>query len=131
MVTAYMEDDETVPLYADFASIDAHYQSSINGIDDLFERYAQHGKLRPHGVTEKQLHHAHYNPDIYEFIKGDVRAFCFIVEGGLVVMTNAGIKHGQKASSKDVNKAIKVFNQYTQDKNNNNIEFTEADDESE
>jgi len=66
------------------------------------------------------MHHANNDPEIFEFIKGKVRVFCFI-DDTTVVLTNTGLKKGQKANSRDVNKAIKIRTQYYKDKESGNL----------
>ncbi|WP_199930497.1 hypothetical protein [Sedimenticola thiotaurini] len=127
-VTAYVDTDSTgkdcIPVFDDMKGLGKRYAGSVKGAADLFKKYAEHGRLRPDGVTEEQLHHANYDPDIFQFIKGDVRIFCAIDEG-MVVLINAGIKRGQRPNRKDVNKAIKVQRAYLDAKVKCMLEFME------
>lgn len=127
-VAAYIQEagdgNESLPAMNDLIKLGSKYQGSAKGVASLYKIFAEHGRLRPHGVTKEQMHHANYDPDIFEFIKGDVRVFCFL-DGNMVILTNAGLKKGQKANPKDVAKAEKVYRQYFKDKNQGNIELRE------
>ncbi|RLA19578.1 MAG: hypothetical protein DRQ61_11310 [Gammaproteobacteria bacterium] len=131
LVVAYVEEaadgDESIVALDDLRSLGQKYSGSIKGIISLFKIYAKYGRMQPDGVTQSHMHHANYEPDILEFIKGKVRVFCFVDKGGMVVLTNSGLKKGQKASSKDVSKAIKVFRKYHSAKLAGDIEFLEKE----
>lgn len=103
--------EESLVALNELKALGKNYAGSAEGITNLFTTYAEHGRLRPNGVTNEQMHHANYDPDILEFIKGDVRVFCFL-DGGMAILTNAGLKTKGKANQKDVNKAIKVMRKY-------------------
>lgn len=120
-VAAYIKEDENVIQALDeLKDLGTIYSGSAKGVASLFKIYAEHGRLCPYGLTKEQMHHAHYDPDILEFIKGDVRVFCFI-DGKMVVLTNSGLKKGQKANKKDVAKALKIYRQYDKDRALDNI----------
>jgi hypothetical protein len=120
-VAAYIkEDGDVIQALDELKGLGAKYSGSAKGVASLFKLYAEHGRLRPYGLTKEQMHHANYDPDIFEFIKGDVRVFCFI-DGNMAVLTNSGLKKGQKANKKDVAKAIKIYRQYDEDRALGNI----------
>lgn len=121
-VAAYISDDGgSIQALDELRELGSRYNGSAKGIVSLFKIYAENGRLRPYGLTKEQMHHANYDPDIFEFIKGDVRVFCFI-DGNMIVLTNSGLKKGQKANKKDVAKALKIFRQYEKDRALGNIE---------
>lgn len=114
VVAAYIREEEggeELVALADLRRLGGKYAGKVRGAMSLFKTYAEHGKGRPYGVTNDQMHHAHYDPEILEFIKGDIRVFCF-QDGNRLILTNAGLKKGQKADDKDVARAIRVREQY-------------------
>lgn len=87
----------------------------VRGMKALFERYAKGGRTK---LTIDLLHHADYNDDIYEFIKGDLRVFSFFDETS-IILTNGGLKKGKKANPHDVAEAVRCKNLYFKWKNGN------------
>lgn len=114
----------SIPAFEELRALGRKYAGSAEGFKSLFKVYSEHGRMHPYGVTMEQMHHANYDPDIYEFRKGDVRLFC-IRDGKMVILTNAGIKHGDAAHPPDVNKAKKIAEIYFADKDKGNIQLEE------
>lgn len=127
-VAAYVQLDakgnESIPAFDELEALGEQFAGSAKGFKSLFKVYSEHGRMYPQGVTMEQMHHANNNPDIYEFRKGDVRLFC-IRDGNMVILTNAGIKHGDESHPPDVNKAKKISESYFADKDKGKIQLEE------
>lgn len=79
-------------------SVPPNYQSSAKGFKALFQRYAQGGRQM---LTDAVFHEASRGNDIWEFIKGQLRIYCFKYSNGQVVILSHGIiKKSQKAKNK-------------------------------
>lgn len=103
----------------------ANLQASAKGMKKLFRLYAQRG---PEGLTGAMFHLADQNEGIYEFIKGDLRLFCFKDEDeSLVIVSNGGHKKSQKANKKDVATAVRVRDEYFAAKKSGHIQLLEID----
>ena len=80
------------------------YKASAIGFKALFKRYANGGRAN---LTTDQLHEVDKKNGIWEFIKGDLRVFCFF-HNGHAVLCNSAIKKSQKVDSKEVECAIRA-----------------------
>lgn len=77
------------------------YLSSFNGKQfkiaqgcfGLFDRFAEHGE---HGFSRDIFHSTSNCKSIWRFEKGDIRVFCFFDGRKNLILTNAGLKAGQK-----------------------------------
>jgi hypothetical protein len=81
----------------------------------LFERYANSGREQ---LPTDLFHHANEQQQIFEFIKGQLRVFCFI-DGNTVVLTHGALKKTQKASSAEIQEAVNCREKYFAWKNAN------------
>ncbi len=89
----------------------SQYSGSVKGLKVLFQRYGQLGR---NGLTTELFHEVSKNEQIWEFIKGDLRVFCFKDphDGSVVVLSHAIIKKGRKTKESDVTKAKSARNVY-------------------
>lgn len=87
---------------------------SVSGLKGLFERYADSGRAK---LSTEVFHHADQKEEIFEFIKGQIRIFCFL-DGNAAILTNGALKKTPKASSSDVGEAIRCRNLYQKWKGN-------------
>jgi hypothetical protein len=76
------------------------YHASAVGMKAVFEFYAS-GRHLPSAL----FHEVDKQEKIYEFIKGDLRMFCFVLSGG-IVLTHGAIKKSQKVDKAEVARAV-------------------------
>lgn len=79
------------------------YRASARGFSLLFKRYAQSGRTN---LTADLFHEVDKPNKIWQFIKGELRIFCF-VHGNNVVLTHGAKKKSQKVDQKEVDHAIR------------------------
>lgn len=104
-------------------NIPPNYQSSAKGFRSLFERYAKGGRQL---LTESLFHEANKENDIWEFIKGQLRIYCFKDDRGqLVILSHGIVKKSQKAKKQDIEKAFKLREEYLKAKEKGEIEVLE------
>lgn len=102
------------------ATAPSNYQSSAKGFKSLFQRYAQGGRQM---LTDATFHEASRENDIWEFIKGQLRIYCFKDSNGQVVILSHGIiKKSQKAKKQDIERAVTLREQYLKAKDNGTLE---------
>ena len=129
-MTEVNDGKESCPVLEYLMSVPVNQQASAKGFFDLFGRYAAGGRDgKRGGVTSKQMHHADNDEGILEFIKGQLRVFCFEDDGALVILTNVGKKKSGKAYKKDVKAAVSARDQYLEAKKAGNVEFVEVEDD--
>jgi len=80
------------------------YSSNAKSFMMLFDRYAK--SLRSN-LTADLLHEVDKSEKISEFIKGDLRVFCFF-DGNHAVLTHGCIKKGQKVDRTEITRAISL-----------------------
>lgn len=87
-------------------------QASAAGFKALFERFAEQGRR---GLTADMFHEASKQFGIWEFVKGQLRVYCFM-DGGdrLVILSHGIVKKTQKAKKRDVERAAAVRDRYLQ-----------------
>ncbi|WP_197039185.1 type II toxin-antitoxin system RelE/ParE family toxin [Guyparkeria halophila] len=78
-------------------------------------------------MPRKVFHHANQQNDIWEFVAGNHRAYCFKEGGRLVVLTSIYRKKQQKAPKSEVSRAIRAKNDYLEAVKNGTLEITEGD----
>lgn len=86
----------------------AQYSGTARGFASLFERYASAGRTR---LTSEMFHQVDSKNNIWEFVRGDIRIFCF-KDGTAVVLTHATIKKTQKVNPQDVITAVSTREGY-------------------
>ncbi len=75
------------------------------------------------------LHHANNAEGILEFIKGDLRLFCFEdSDDRLIVLTSGTIKKRKKADKSEVDRAVRVKREYLAAKQQGRIKLVSLDD---
>jgi len=84
------------------------YGASARGFKKLFERYADGGRAKLPGDV---FHEVDKPNGIWEFIKGDLRLFCFF-DGATVVLSHGAIKKSQKVDPSEVSRAVSCKTQY-------------------
>lgn len=103
-------------------NIPPNYQSSAKGFKALFERYAKGGRQN---LTESLFHEANKENGIWEFIKGQLRIYCFKDDRGqLIILSHGILKKSQKAKTEDIQKAVKLRREYLNAKENGTLEVT-------
>ncbi|RSF02739.1 type II toxin-antitoxin system RelE/ParE family toxin [Achromobacter aegrifaciens] len=80
------------------------YAASANGFRLLFQRYATGGRR---GLTTDLFHEVDNKESIWEFVKGDLRMFCFMI-GNNVILTHGAIKKGQRVNQQEVAAAVRA-----------------------
>jgi len=74
-------------------------------------------------LTDATFHEASRENDIWEFIKGQLRIYCFKDSNGQVVILSHGIiKKSQKAKKQDIERAVTLREQYLKAKDNGTLE---------
>ncbi|MYM68020.1 hypothetical protein GTP45_14440 [Pseudoduganella sp. FT55W] len=86
----------------------AQYGASAKGFKKLFQRYADGGRSK---LTAELFHEVDKDKGIWEFVKGDLRLFCFVI-GNNVILTNGTIKKSQKVDQAEVSIAIRCKAQF-------------------
>lgn len=82
----------------------------VRGMKALFHRYAEGGRTT---LTTDLFHHASAEHDIMEFIKGQLRIFCF-TEGNTILLTHGALKKSQKADPQQVGIAVSMRDKYNE-----------------
>lgn len=77
----------------------AQYAGSARGFKALFVRYAEGQRL-----PAENFHEANKEKQVWEFIKGDLRIYCYKDSAGNVILSHGIIKKKQKADEADVNR---------------------------
>jgi hypothetical protein len=95
-------------------------QGSAAGMWALFDRYADDGRKR---LTTAVFHEANKQEEIWEFIKGRLRLFCFLDEGALVILTHGAVKKTQKADKSEVREAVHMKRAYFEAKQNHQLQW--------
>ncbi len=99
---------------------------TAKGFKSLFERYAEGGRNK---LTKSLFHEVDSKENIWEFIKGSLRIFCYVDnDEKLVLLTHGTLKKTQKVSKKEVNHAISVKKKYLEAKKESNIILENVDD---
>jgi len=86
-----------------------NYGPSVRGLKTMFVRYSELGRQ---GFTSESLHEVDKSRSVYEFVKGDLRIFCFFPGDGAVVLTNGCIKKGNKVDQSAVESCCRARDQY-------------------
>jgi hypothetical protein len=95
----YVETAPALAFLRDKAS-QAQYSASAMGFKALLERFARGDRL-----PAESFHEANKEKRVWEFVKGDLRLFCFRDRCGNVVLTHGIVKKGQKADKHEVERA--------------------------
>jgi hypothetical protein len=96
------------------------YKAAVAGFIKLFE-LAVTQVNGPHALSKDWFHTVDSAEKIYEFVKGDLRLFCFVGDGALIICSSVSLKRRQKADPKEVAKAVRLKGQYLRAKESNNI----------
>ena len=88
---------------------DSNFGSSARGMFALFQRYAAAGRLL---LPASVFHEADRSLEIWQFIKGRLRVFCFLDGAALVVLTHGVVKKTQKADRQEVERAVRIRASY-------------------
>ena len=98
------------------------YSAAVNGFLALWERIPLEGPRRFGTDLYHRVDHEH---DIYEFIKGDLRLYCFEAEGRLVVCSHVDKKSTQKTKDRDKQRAIELRRRYLKAESDKSLEIIE------
>jgi|GEM_PF-2156387 hypothetical protein len=83
-------------------------KGSVNGFMNLFERYADGGTSK---LTVELFHEVDNTDKIFEFIKGQIRIFCF-KDKNKVILTHGALKKTKKVDPSEVARAVACKNIY-------------------
>jgi hypothetical protein len=115
------------PLLKELEALMAGYGKSVAGIYEVFKRIEKPG---PIGLGVKLFHSVDKNSKIYEFVKGDLRVFCFLAPHGPVcVCCTVRVKKGQSADKGAVRIAAEFAKIYRAAYDNGLIQFYTVDKE--
>jgi phage-related protein len=84
-------------------------RASARGMFQLFERYAALGRQ---GLTSPLFHEAGADGRIWEFVKGQLRVYCFKDDNGLVILTHGAVKRTQVTAKADLDRAMRMRDSY-------------------
>ena len=84
-------------------------RASARGMFQLFERYAALGRQ---GLTSPLFHEAGADGRIWEFVKGQLRVYCFKDDNGLVILTHGAVKRTQTTATADLDRAMRARDAY-------------------
>jgi hypothetical protein len=101
--------DESADVLEFLTNAPPNMAKSAKGMWALFRQYSREGRR---GLTASMYHEASKSDQIWQFIKGRLRIYCFEDKGGLVVLTHGSVKKGQKADPTEVAAAVRVRNSY-------------------
>lgn len=105
--------------------LDGNFESSINGILVLLERYSLNG---PDDMNDVLCHLADRKEKIWEFIKGRLRIYWFDAGDAVIVCVCGCVKKTQRVDPAMVKKAIQVKHEYLRLKGAGvNVEIVEED----
>lgn len=93
--------DKFFPVVQELEEIGKTRPGEIQGIKDLFRRFAVEGRS---GLTREQLHHANKEEDIWRIRKGRTRVYGYF-EGNNLVLSGAALKKAQEADLRQVKAA--------------------------
>lgn len=109
-VAALIDDDGCCEVLKFLSEIAPNHQASAKGFKPLFRRYAEDGRQR---LTTDTFHHANAELDIWEFIKGQLRVYCFRdADDQLIILSHGVVKKTQKAKSQDIQRAVSLRQRY-------------------
>ena len=115
------------PLLAEFQSLVVGYGKAVTGLLELFKRIEKPG---PIALGVKLFHNVDKNSKIYEFVKGDLRLFCFMApDGAICVCSTVVVKKGRKANKSAVKRTAQLSKEYNEAHKSNLIEFYTVDKE--
>ena len=86
-------------------------KSLAEALAPIFENYSESGR---EGVTTNNFHEANRDSDIWEFIKGQHRIYCFKdpLKKSLVLLSHGSRKQTQRTRPRDIAKAAKAREAY-------------------
>src|SRR5690606_34334822 len=90
-----------------------------NGILALFERIPVQG---PRQLGTPLYHYVDQEEEIYEFIKGPYRVYCFQHEGRVIVCSHLSRKTKQKTRKADIDRAIALRTRLVQAQDGGTLE---------
>lgn len=98
------------------------YRATVVGILALWERIPLEG---PRRLGTDLYHCVDADHGIYEFIKGDLRLYCFEAKGRLVVCSHVDKKSTQKTKVRDKQRAIELRKRYLKAEQDRTLEIFE------
>lgn len=102
------------------------YSAAVTGLLALWERIPLEG---PRRLGTDLYHRVDTEHDIYEFIKGNLRLYCFEAKGRLVVCSHVDKKLTQKTKARDKQRAIELRKRYLKAEADKLLEIIEEKDE--
>ena len=98
------------PLLVEFEGLMSGYGKAVVGLFEVFKRIEKPG---PIGLGVKLFHSVDKNSKIYEFVKGDLRLFCFLApQGPICICCAVLIKKGQAVDKSAVRRTADLAKNY-------------------
>jgi hypothetical protein len=110
-----------LPVLSFLKEVPAQMQGSAKGFLPLFRRYAESGRQK---LTSAVFHEADINGNIWQFIKGRLRVYCFMdEEGSILILSHGAIKKSQKPDPLEIKKAKRLRDAYVEARNRDELEW--------
>lgn len=93
-------------------------QAAAKGFRALFRRYAEAGRSK---LTAELFHEVDNENGIWEFVRGQLRVFCFMDGGRLLILTHGTVKKTKKVDRQEVARAIRRKEAYLAEKSSGRI----------
>lgn len=123
---AAVADAEAVPARDFLLDAPAELKGSARGMWALFDRYAEGGRQK---LTAELFHEADRGEQIWEFVKGRLRLYCFIDDGAVVILTHGTLKKSQKVARQDVARAVSLRAAYLDARRRGSLQWERLDHE--
>lgn len=108
-VAAYCSDGDAPDVLVWLHGLPQDMQGSAKGFKALFDRYAADGTQN---LSKALFHQVDTEHQIWEFIKGRLRIFCFMDGGKLLILTHGVVKKSQKVDPSAVASAVVLKARY-------------------
>ena len=123
-ITSPMEQDGRSQVEIFMDEVGPGFEANLNGLIIMMER---HSKLGPEAFNTAQCHYVDQGAKIYEYIKGRLRFFWFEDEEKIIVCTHGIVKKSQKTPRREIQRAIRVKENYEKSKALNCLTFIEEE----
>lgn len=119
-----IENDESVAL-GFLSNAAPNMQAAAKGFRALFRRYAEAGRRN---LNTDLFHEVDNKNGIWEFVRGQLRVFCFMDDGRLLILTHGTVKKTKKVDRQEVARAVRQKDVYLADKASGRITLKRKDD---
>lgn len=123
-ITSPMNPDGRSEVEVFMDEVGPSFEANLNGLLIMMER---HSKLGSDAFNTAQCHYVDQSEKIYEYIKGRLRFFWFEDEDKIIICTHGIVKKSQKTPRREIQKAIRVKENYAKSKALNCLKFIEED----